>query len=344
MPRTALMALALAGAGAGTAFAAPPARVVVPIRQTVFPNGVIRYSIPITIGRTHIEAMLDTGSTGIRVLPGTTQPGDVTPTTQPTTEHYGSGATLTGVIAHATVAVGGLVGAAPVPIAAIAKVGCGPKHPHCAAGRVSLQDYRIGSEAGGGFTAIVGISLAPARVVSPLPAIGAASWIVVLPRPGERAPGRLILNPDDADLAGFTRFTLDTTKTPYQALPGCVTDVTTRRHLCAPTTLDTGAPGINIKATPSRPPLRFRNGDRAEISFTGPGATLQPARFTVTSNGATHVKVAPPDTARSGAMILPGILPYFTYDVLYDSAHAVIGLRIRAAGRDHMPGSSADGP
>ncbi|MGH8127431.1 MAG: TonB-dependent receptor [Gammaproteobacteria bacterium] len=39
-------------------------------------KGVIRYALPISIGRTRLEAMLDTGSTGLRVLPGATQPGD----------------------------------------------------------------------------------------------------------------------------------------------------------------------------------------------------------------------------------------------------------------------------
>jgi len=223
-------------------------RVIVPIHQKVLQNGVIRYSIPLSIGNTHIEGMLDTGSPGIRILPGTAHHGDFTLTNQTANIHYGSGVLLKGVIARASVTIGGIRSGMPINVTAVEKITCDSQHPHCAASKVSQQDYRIGGGATGeGFKAIVGVDIgARGMVNNPLPELGVHEWIIVLPRPGDMQPGALILNPNKKDIKGYTFFKLDTTSNPRDGIPSSITNLRTNKQVDGPAMLDTGAPGIHI--------------------------------------------------------------------------------------------------
>ncbi len=332
MQRTVLLlAMILTCFGAAYARRVQARRVVVPIRQTVMQKGVIRYSVPIFVGHTRLNAMLDTGSTGIRVLPGATRPGDLSPTRQSATYSYGSGVKLSGVIAHAMVAVGGLRGAQPISVDDIKKIGCTHGKQHCIASRVSQQDYRFGGHSGKGFEAIIGISLAPSSAANPLSALGAPAWIVILPKPGDARPGSLILNPNRADLAGFDNFQLDVTRKPLQALAACLTDLRSNRKVCAPTVLDSGTPSVNVNLRRRGARFRLRRGDQAQMSFGANAGRLPRVAFTVRAAGPDRVIVRAKAPKRAGQypFINAGILPYFTYDVLYDSAHNTLGLKPR---------------
>jgi hypothetical protein len=339
-PTNLWLALTVASACAGFAHAAPARRVVVPIRQTVLKSGAIRYSVPVFIGHTRVEAMLDTGSTGIRVLPGTTKPGDFVATSEPASYSYSSGVKLTGVVANAMVAVGGLRGAQPIPVDDVKKVGCTSAKPHCAASHVSQQDYRLGGQGSKGFRAIIGVSLAPSNVVNPLPALGSPDWIIIFPETGDAQPGSLILNPNQEDLAGFTDFQLNMAKKPVQAIPACLKDLKSNQKVCGPTVLDTGTASVNVKMQSNGRGLRFRRGDAAQMSFTDRGGNLPPLDFTVRARGAGHVsvRVKPPPNGQPATSMNVGVLPYLTYDALYDSARSVIGLKPRSSGPEAASG------
>jgi hypothetical protein len=307
-------------------------RVIVPIHQTVFPKDVIRYSIPISIGSTDIESMLDTGSPGIRVLPGTMHQSDFVATNHITSEHYGSGVLLKGVIARATVSVGGITSGMPINIAAVETVKCDSQHPNCAASHVSQQNYRIGGgSTGKGFKAIVGVNLAAnGRVNNPLPELGVYKWIIILPRPGDTQPGALILNPDKKDLTGYTLFQLDTASSPHDGIPSTITNLRTNKQVNGPAMLDTGAPGVHVVTNvPQRRRLRFKVGDKGQISFTSQSGNLSPMTFTASDKGAAHVKVSLPKKKQPNNGVYAGILPFFNYSVFYDSEHNIIGLKLR---------------
>lgn len=306
-------------------------RVVVPIYQVVLHNDDIRYWIPITIGHTRLKGMLDTGSTGIRILPGSTHQGDFTATNQKSTYGYGSGVRLKGVIANATVSVGSFRGNTPIHIHAVQTVGCYPNKPNCPASHVSQQDYRIGGDgvSGQGFKAIVGVSLKQAGVVNPLPANGVRTWIIILPKPGDSKPGMLILNPDKADLNGFTTFQIARASGAYDGIPGCLTAVRTNRQICGLTLFDSGKPAITVNLQPNGQRFRFRAGDAARFNF-GSSTTLPSMTFSVTARGAAHIRVSPSKNGRQN-MIYAGIIPYINYSVFYDSDHEVIGLKSRGA-------------
>jgi hypothetical protein len=169
-------------ATAQTAAATPP-RGEVPIRQSVLSNGALRYTVQIRVGARDLEAVLDTGSGGLRILPGVLGPSDAEATTTPEVYGYASGSRYEGVVGRTTLAVGGLKGAAPIHL--IQAIGCFAELPRCPASRVPLALYGIASDGlpKEGFKVILGTDLSQGQVGNPLAALGVRRWIVALPQP-----------------------------------------------------------------------------------------------------------------------------------------------------------------
>ncbi len=204
---------------AGALLAAPvlaraQERVELPITQTLLPDGDIRYAVPVSIGGGQpIQALLDTGSTGLRVLGRGAGSGYYQDTGTPSLYIYGSGERLAGTIGLADIGLGDASTSAPAPIELVNDIGCMAFAPDCAAAKLAMPDYGIGGDgiAGQGFAAILGIGLMPTAAgdsSNPLPAVGAQRWIVQLPLPGAAAPGVLILNPNIAELQDYQLFPL----------------------------------------------------------------------------------------------------------------------------------------
>jgi hypothetical protein len=112
-----------------------PAQIIVPITQTLLPDGDIRYSVPIRVGNSDvINALLDTGSTGLRILPNAIAPDTYTDTGFSSLYAYGSGEDLNGTIATAPIAIGGAATDSPVSIEMVKTIGCMDFAPDCPAG------------------------------------------------------------------------------------------------------------------------------------------------------------------------------------------------------------------
>lgn len=317
-------------------FASPPAaprQVVVPIRQTMVGHDVIRYSIPVTIGHTQVQAMLDTGSTGLRVLPGVLHAGDLTAVQGQVRYSYGSGVVLRGVVARARIDIGGMHAYRPIAIEAVASVGCTRRRPHCPASRIPQDEYRLGGngQAGVGFEAIIGIGLRATPIGNPLPKIGASQWLIELPLPGSARPGALILDPDATVLAGIKRFATHRIGQPYDGIPGCLVDARTRQRICSPTLLDSGVAAKHVRVVlpnAGGSALRIRQGDTVRLQLGGDGSTLRPIEFVEGAADAPHVRITRA-RQRDPAMILAGSTPFLSYRVFYDYADKVIGLAPR---------------
>jgi hypothetical protein len=173
-------------------------------------DGQFRYSVPVSVGGAPpIMAMLDTGSFGLRVMGRTLAQKNYSATSLAREYGYGSGVVLHGPLAHAVVAVGPVTTEAPIFIQVIESVACRSAVPVCAASRLSPADYKIGGNGltREGFEAIIGVSMAlpatPEAAINPLAFIGDRAWIVILPRPTDKKPGRLIVNPSASDRQGF---------------------------------------------------------------------------------------------------------------------------------------------
>src|SRR4051812_1605151 len=252
-PFAAAAALALLAFSAMTAGAQPPPapapRAELPIREVMLSNGARRYAIPLKVGDLAMEAGLDTGSTGLRILPGGLGPRDAVPSTREETYAYPSGSRYDGVAGEARLSLGGLSGRAPVQL--IQRLGCVPRYPRCPVSRVPAEQYGVQSDGlpNEGFRAILGANMAPARIGNPFIALGARRWIVELPRPGEAQPGRLILNPTDAELAGYIAVPLAAIHARqeggglHDSVPGCLVNTRTQARACGAVLLDSGAPG-----------------------------------------------------------------------------------------------------
>lgn len=337
-----LLALALAGPAAAQAPPAAP-RAEVPILQSRLSNGALRYALPIQVGGKALLASLDTGSTGLRILPGLLDPTDARPLNEREVYGYASGSRYDGVVGEAQVTMGGLTGRPPVHL--IQSIGCFAYLPRCPASRTTLDTYGIASDGlpGEGFKAILGIDMAPGRVGNPLRWLGVRRWIVELPRPGE-GDGRLILNPTDAEIAGFAMVPL---AAPYaherggglhDAVPGCLANGETHARACGVVLMDTGAPGLSV-ANGRLEGGPWPAGSTAGLELFDTHGDVA-ARTVMTVGDRDHgTRMYVRREARVyGVVIYAGVAPYFAHSVLYDSRKQMIGLKPRP------PGPAAGGP
>ncbi len=292
------------------------ARAEVEIRDVVLTDGAHRYAIPITVGSASLDAGLDTGSTGLRVLPGTLEGVDARPISETRRYRFDSGVELAGAAAIAEVAIGAL--AAEIPLQIVVSVGCAPLVPRCPAAKVPPDRYRLEGDGlpDQGFPAILGLGSATGGIPNPAVALGAKRWIVELPRPDvPGTPGRLILNPREDEVAGFT---------PLGPAPqGCIADDTTHARECGTLVLDTGAPGIRVVGAAGGP-RAWPSGSPATLTFAGAPLT---ERFRVNNGLATRMSFERSD--HPGTTIYLGPLPYFVFAVLYGPAPGAIALKPR---------------
>jgi len=333
--RRLVLAVAILGsAGLGRAQSAPPPRAEVAVREIDLSDGTRRYAMPITVGATPIVAGLDTGSTGLRILPDVLKDADARPTGRVDTYSYAQGAKLDGVIADAAVAVGDLSGQTSVQL--VRRVGCNDARPDCTAIAVPEASYGILGNGlpGEGFKAILGVNMAGGDVASLFSGIGASRWIVELPRPGETEPGRIVLNPSDAEVAGFVNLPImglfaDAHGGAHDAVAGCLINDTTHEKLCGAVVLDTGAPGIRVVARDIGGPP-WPQGTPALLVLGDAGGDVRVAEALAIGERAqaTHLAFEPQDRAQT-PMIFTGLTAYFAYSILYDPVHGTVGFKPR---------------
>lgn len=249
-----LAALPLAVASPSRA-AGTTERIVAPISQLRLSDGTKRYSVPVRVGGRMIEAMLDTGSFGLRVMVNAIPSSHYQPMPLVRRFHFASGVVLEGMLAKADVAVGAATTESPVVIQIVQSVHCAVLKPHCPAAQLDAADYRLGGDGlpRQGFTAILGLSMrspsAPSPALNPLSFIGDRRWIIVLPRPSDSAPGELIINPNQLDMKGFQMFpvSIQASVSDRQSLhegemPGCLGAGTLDQDECPRVPMDTGTP------------------------------------------------------------------------------------------------------
>jgi hypothetical protein len=322
--------------GLACAQPAPAPRGELVIREVILSDGARRYVVPVKVGAVAIDAGLDTGSTGLRVLPGVLSEADAKDGGHGETYAYGSGAELEGVVGEGEVAVGGLSGRSTLQL--VRRVGCVISIPRCPASRVSAAEYGIEGDGlpGQGFKAILGINMSSTRIANPFTAVGARRWIVELPRPGEGAPGRIILNPTDAEVAGFALFALNPNLAGlggglHDAIPGCLINIASKEKACGAVTMDSGAPGIDVQNA-NLGSRAWPDGTAAILGFYDTAGHPQAAETLTVGlrQQASHLTFSD-NPRRRGTAIFSGLTVYFAYSVLYDADHQSVGLKARPA-------------
>ncbi len=243
----------------------------IPIREVVLSDGQHRYTVPITVGGTLVEAGLDTGSTGVRFLPGVVREQVAEHATgRHSSYSYANGIEFDGSLVEGDVTFGV---SGRLKFEQIEKIHCRPGLKTCQLSSVKPEEFRI--ESGGlpneGFKAIVGLSMGRDESPNPLMALGVKRWIVELPRPGEDKPGRIVLNPTDAEVTDYKLFHIDSRFSEargaqHDAVEGCVVNKSTKRADCGATILDSGAPWIQM-ATPEFPDKPAAWGPQTPATF-----------------------------------------------------------------------------
>ncbi|GAA0660053.1 hypothetical protein FHT00_002895 [Sphingomonas insulae] len=327
MGRVASVALAgIAAVVLAPAVAAQSApRSVVPIREVdIRPIGTPRYAIEVVVNGTPMLAGLDTGSTGLRLLPRAAALARIAPGGEPERYDYGSGVLLDGHQARADVAIGGA--RSMVTVQAVDRVGCNARKPDCPASHLAPADYGLmgSGQAGQGFPAIIGIRLDAGRVGNPLPRMGVHRWIVHLPQRGGGG-GTLILNPDARDTAGFVPLRAGAANA-HGTVAGCVAlALPGARQACGPTLFDTGAPGITVLHA-DRPPA-WQPGRRARLLLDPAQGGRSPVVGFVTGDQAHGANTSFQPEAGSQTVVHAGTLPFYAFDVLFDADSTMIAVR-----------------
>lgn len=298
------------------------ARTELPVREVVLSDGARRYATTLRIDGRDVVVGIDTGSVGLRVLARAL--GDTARAARgnDTAYSYGSGAAFQGPAIRVGVSAGTVGG--QIAIMRIDRIGCAERRPDCPVGKVDPAHYGIQGDGlpDQGFAAILGIRLTKGDPVpNPFTALGVKRWIVELPRSGEAA-GRIVLDPDDADLAAYARIRVDAAG----MTPGCLVGPPALGLICGDTYFDTGAPGLRIFA--ARPPAPWPNGTAASL-VVGEGRTTQSAAVTIgRREQATGMFVEARPNAQRTQLSL-GLAPYFIWSVLYDAGRGEIGLKPR---------------
>jgi hypothetical protein len=298
--------------------------IVLPINQTMLPDGQIRYSTSISVSDAPpIEAMIDTGSVGLRVLVSAFPDGiDEAILKSDKASHYSymAGDTLTGIDTHADVGIGHH---GDIPIQLVTEVSCLPKQPHCSAIKLAPSNYRIGGNGytQAGFTAILGIG--PARgdgagLPNPLTALGYRYWTVELPLPNDTKPGRLTLYSTPVPPQPY--ISMASSQGGY--VMGCLMSED-KTSVCAPILFDTGAFGIsddipNISESKSR-----RAGLKSRLTFSN--SDVPPISFVSGFNGSYARMTERPLEEHGQPRIISGVIVYFHYVILYDGRGRPIG-------------------
>jgi len=303
-------------------------RVEIPIEQVLSPTGRIAYTVTIGVGASPVvQAALDTGSTGLRLLPGAVGPNDVHASDEPSTYSYASGSKFLGTIGHASVSVGGLGTDGPIAVDLISAITCRDDYPGCPASRTDIASFGFNGDGvpGKGFKAIMGVDLRHADADNPLAEIGDGVWIVELPRPGDTSPGKLILNPAPDELAGFTRFHPAPQRT---TIPGCLLDTDNSAKVCGEVLLDSGQPGLFVSGRMAPGSFPWPDGAHALLVMEddrgakiGAGLTINNAPGSPT---ALYYRRGPLPIDRIASRT-----PFFAYAVLFDSKAHEIGLKAR---------------
>jgi hypothetical protein len=315
----------------------PPAAsgpVDVPISVGFTGQGALRFSVPIQVGSAPpLQAILDTGSAGLILLPGAVPDAALSQVTSTTAEiAYGAPERLllSGVVALADVTVGSLGTAAPIGVLQVDTAVCPPSDSGCSVS-ATLSDLF------GPFQALLGVGMdAETAVGNPIVQMpGSPAYVIDAPTFGGTS-GTLRIQPTAADVASFQTLELmpETTTLPNgvgtyddHAVPACITDQSSGVPYCAGAVLDTGTPDDEVNWAPYSPEI-FPGGVLApgsDVAVTV-GTGLASFSFVVGPDpqpGLDKVTIAAAGTGTS--QVLLGTPLFFHYDVFEDQAHGVIG-------------------
>jgi uncharacterized protein DUF3443 len=313
----------------------------VPITVTKEPDtGAMSFSVPIRVGSVSLNVLLDTGSSGLRIVTGAVPDQDFDRvTTTPVIYSYHSGLLIQGVVAYASVAIGSRSTPAPIPVMIVQQASCSAAKPDCGASGLPPGDLTFF----GPYKAILGIGMRSTpldeQVGSPISQLeGKPAFVVRSPSYGGTA-GTLELAPAASEVEAFETRALPlldsgaplANGTPAYddryGLPACLADETSGVDYCVPAELDTGnAPTyIEWPMHGSAPTTELPPGDKLEVTIGPASAPLERYAFTVGSSPKPGVDEVLVESASEEGFMNLGTVVFFHYDVYFDPEKGVVG-------------------
>lgn len=323
------MVAALATASAAAAQPIPDApRFEAPIRALQLSDDTIRYGVPVKINGVDAMAGLDTGATGLRLMPDAPGRGKARGSDKTESFTFGTGSHLDGVVGETDLTIGAVSGKVPAHL--VNHVDCEARRPVCP-GLLGLGYGFLGDGLPKeGYRILLGANMDRTGIDNPLIALGARRWIIDVPRPGEVGDGRLIGNPTDEELAGFTLVRLIGGYRReggglHDAIWGCLGNPVESNAFCGPMLMDTGA--FALRLNNSGRARTWPDGTPLVLDFRNSGAAAAIGMRLVT--GAQAQVVALASAPSPGVILQPGVAPYYAFSILYDPVRRLIGFKPR---------------
>jgi Protein of unknown function (DUF3443) len=316
-----------------------PVSVPMPVTQTST-SGSMRFSVTLQVGGAPLDVLLDTGSSGLRILQGAVPDASyASETTTAVTYSYHSGLELQGVVALATVGLGSLQTAAPIPVMLVTQIGCEAADPSCGYAGQTPQNATVF----GSFKAIFGVGMrnGASQIGNPIVQLpGHPSFLVQAPAYGGTG-GTLVVAPSPSQLAGMQNASLPAASgdgpladgTPAwddrYGLPACLDDATTGTDYCVPAELDTGNPPIYVEwpQYTGTSTTILAAGDAIQVTLGAASTPLAQYSFTVASPPTPGIDEVEIEAATGSGFMNLGTGVFFRFDAYFDQAHGVIGLR-----------------
>jgi hypothetical protein len=307
----------------------------------------IGFEVTVSIGGTSIPALLDTGSSGIRVVQGAVPAGSfASVSTTNVSVTYGSGTVASGVVATASVTFGNLTTAAPIPVQLITDVGCTEQMPNCPAKNESLDDFAFKGESGGTWKVIVGVGMRVDgdgnQIGNPIVQLpGSPAYVVNVSGPYTTTTGNLRIGPTPAEKATFKTNTmvalvgggtLGNGVTAYndRGNPVCIVDGTAPMTYCADALLDTGTAATIVDWAKANRSFALPEGDAVTVNLDDqqmPPNVLGSYSFTVQQDPKAGLDLVDIDKTESvTSSINTGTAFFFHQQVYEDQTSGTIGV------------------
>jgi hypothetical protein len=316
---------------------APLAPTVLPLTIKYQTAEQVALTVPITIGATTVDTVFDTGSSGLRILPGALAPSDIVANTMmQVTETYASGVQFVGHAALAQVSFGAAKTPKPIPVMIIDVVQCAAGHPNCNAAGFTADTYQIKPDASGhGYRAIIGTGMhcfrGSAGICNPIVQLaGHPAFAVRIPGGYGASSGTVEIGPTLPSAMKTLQLPALTGGAPLAdgspswndwALPICVADKTSGAQWCSPGLFDTGAGPTLVYLVTATSAHPLPAGDEVTVTATGLGSYA----FTVGSParpGLDEVTI----TSANDSSINVGTGIFYRDDVYFDQAQGLIGV------------------
>jgi hypothetical protein len=213
--------------------------VIIPLHVDRGQYGETRLSIDVTLATKTQRLMLDTGSTGLRVIATALPTGSYRRTGHEVDYDYGSGTVLKGEEAIASMTIGAVHG--NVPLEVVDKIACSQEVPNC-----PDQDQFQLEMFGGSYPGVLGVYPRPPAMEgccdNPLGALENQIGRSFVLHAAFDAP-TLTLSPAPATIAGFTLVAIGALGAPQ----GCITVYGLGSQTCGPVIFDTGSSSIFVQ-------------------------------------------------------------------------------------------------